>query len=521
MGFQSRVIPTLPWALAVLAAAGLLCLGVGCGTTKKKAVPKAGSADKSPRDGDPEPVTPVHEKGTGERDFMVVLPRAKQAKVNQAVERGVKYLKEHQSAEGRWDFQGEIRDIYKGKYAVGLTALPGLTLLECGVKPDDPVIEKAAKYVRDRCPELDQTYEISLAILFLDRLNKPGDKELIQMLAMRLVASQTGNGGWSYQCQILAPEEEKQLVGVLSNFPLTSKLALLDDPAPKKPDPNAKLVLDDPPDPNSDRPENTKLVLENEKPPPPKKMVDIAALPEKLKKLPVMKVKPDSGATREPQRSDNSNTQFATLALWAARRHGVPLDRTLALVVRRFRTSQYPTGGWGYGYLFTEGISGFVDKKTNKSFNLPVGTATMACAGLLGLAVGRGLAMDVKAAGAVGGRDRQVEHALKALGNGLARPLHFKANKSGEWKFNSYLLWSVERVGMLYRLKRIGGVDWYTAGTDVFLAHQAEDGSWKGARFTGSNPTVDTCFALLFLKRVNLMPDLTQKLTLDLPDADK
>src|SRR5262249_55186410 len=46
--------------------------------------------------------------------------------------------------------------------------------------------------------------------------------------------------------------------------------------------------------------------------------------------------------------SDNSNTQFAVLALWAAQRHGVPMERCLALLVKRFHQSQNPDGGWGY-----------------------------------------------------------------------------------------------------------------------------------------------------------------------------
>src|SRR5207302_4089676 len=45
---------------------------------------------------------------------------------------------------------------------------------------------------------------------------------------------------------------------------------------------------------------------------------------------------------------DNSNTQFAILGLWAARRHGVPVEKALARADSRFRTSQNGDGGWGY-----------------------------------------------------------------------------------------------------------------------------------------------------------------------------
>src|SRR5208282_4758720 len=47
---------------------------------------------------------------------------------------------------------------------------------------------------------------------------------------------------------------------------------------------------------------------------------------------------------------DNSNTQFAMLALWAARRHDVPVERSLALSELRFRVSQLRSGAWAYRF---------------------------------------------------------------------------------------------------------------------------------------------------------------------------
>src|SRR5262245_34830456 len=80
-------------------------------------------------------------------------------------------------------------------------------------------------------------------------------------------------------------------------------------------------------------------------------------------------------------RSDNSNTQFAILALWAARRHEVPTERNLGLLLRRFTTSQEKGGGWGYEY-----------KEGGGAGESPA----MTCVGLLGMAVGHGLARDLE-----------------------------------------------------------------------------------------------------------------------------
>jgi hypothetical protein len=44
---------------------------------------------------------------------------------------------------------------------------------------------------------------------------------------------------------------------------------------------------------------------------------------------------------------DNSNSQFAILALWAAQRYDIPMQRTLALMLRRYQSSQNADGSWG------------------------------------------------------------------------------------------------------------------------------------------------------------------------------
>jgi hypothetical protein len=41
---------------------------------------------------------------------------------------------------------------------------------------------------------------------------------------------------------------------------------------------------------------------------------------------------------------DNSNTQFAALALWTAQRYGLPVDQAMARLEARFRQAQNPDG---------------------------------------------------------------------------------------------------------------------------------------------------------------------------------
>src|SRR5262249_35080087 len=95
--------------------------------------------------------------------------------------------------------------------------------------------------------------------------------------------------------------------------------------------------------------------------------------------------------------ADNSNTQFAILALWVARKYELPLESTFARIEERFRRSQLPSGGWAYRF--------------QPSVDWPNGS--MACVGLLGLAVGRGSATEVHAPGAAKERPRAEDDGIR------------------------------------------------------------------------------------------------------------
>src|SRR5436190_13877481 len=60
--------------------------------------------------------------------------------VTKAIDRGIAFLRQEQSPRGAWaDLNG---------YPGGTTSLVTLALLNCGVKPDDPAIQKALVEVR-------------------------------------------------------------------------------------------------------------------------------------------------------------------------------------------------------------------------------------------------------------------------------------------------------------------------------------------------------------------------------------
>jgi len=184
------------------------------------------------------------------------------------------------------------------------------------------------------------------------------------------------------------------------------------------------------------------------------------------------------------------------MALWTARRHGVPVDEAMTRVSGRFRGCQQADGGWAY--------------VPSKEGEPP--TASMTCAGLLGLAMSHGVALEANRRDGKAGirpldpaQDPAIRAGLQALGTAIAST---RAPRGGVLTKGFYFLWSLERVGVAYNLPTIGTIDWYSWGAQLLTASQHADGCWRGEE----GPLVDTCFALLFLRRANLTRDLSATL---------
>jgi hypothetical protein len=547
------------------------------------------------------------------------LPPQEQEWVNNAIERGVRFLKKNQHKSGTWPKR-------TNEHSVGYAALPALTLLECGVPPDDPLIQRAAHFVRSKRTSLATTYELSLSILFLDRLGDPNDKSLIQTYALRLVAGQTATGGWGYRCPLIGPNVQKELMTALRHLnppdlvgkpaerrdlarkpdakpeiarkpderpDIARKPGAIPDLAAKEKKPDGLGRVDHKPgghplesttthqarpplsgsvargEPHSpeaviskpgDTPSDSAIALSvkkaekidstkpsteqipplpqpaeqkpkdakqgeatakaakagGAKPAPAEKADKPYEVPERLHRLAVVQ-DPDLHVLADPagrskndflSTTDNSNTQFAILALWTAQRYDIPLDRTLKLIVRRYLTSQNPDGTWSYHY-------GFGGAPPSLRFSSP---GAMTCVGLIGLAVGHGLANIKPGPTEKPVQDPRILNGFLALREMIDLPAGRMIDLPMQ---NLYYLWSLERVAVLYNLPMIGDRDWYRWGAEILVANQTREGNWEGGGYPAHHPTIDTCLALLFLKRANLVKDLTAKLPFNPADLNK
>jgi hypothetical protein len=402
------------------------------------------------------------------------LTEDEQNKINKAIDRGVAFLKGAQTDKGSWKW-GMYRD---GRFQVAQCALPAYALLEAGVSSDDAVIQKAAQYVRSHVTPSDYTYELSLVLLFLDRLGDPKDEKLIRTLVARLIAGQHHTGGWSYRCPILDEKAEQSMLKLLDQLSEAMK-------SKRQTREQALLGMDIPPLLREFPAFRSAAALIWQE--PPASSITIA----------------DSGVRFSATgRTDNSNTQFAILGLWAAQRHGVPVEATFEIMVARFERSHiYPSGQWWY------------------TLDETGGSRSMICVGLIGLAVGRGLKFATP--GSVTGvqKDVHILKGLAALSKRIGQPSG-RMDRPSPF-LDVYFLWSVERVAMLYDLRTIGDKDWYRWGAESLVTNQAKSGWWTGEslqlEWTGKRnydykATLTTAFALLFLKRAHPMKDLTPKL---------
>lgn len=409
------------------------------------------------------------------------LSKEEQAKVDKAVDRGVDFLKRTQTEEGNWPryYMGATK-----RWQVGECALPAYALLEAGVPASDPVIQKAADYIRPKALDTDWTYELSLAVLFFDRLGDPKDKKLIKTLALRLIAGQHRTGGWAYYCPKLKEDDEETFVKLLGE---------LDKAYEGEKRPTGKTIK------ASTVPRSLQaLTVFHERRRITWQERDVRIPPKLDGKISETEWEQSTKNSLVIVPTDNSNTQFVMLALWVAQRYDLPLRPTFDLLVERFERTQRADGWWPY--------------------HVNIGPSrSMICVGLLGLAIGRGLKLPMSLKDRAEAEDLRVLKGLVALYQEVGTPTG--QMEKAILNQDPYFLWSVERVGMLYNLPTLADKEWYRWMAEILVTNQRSEGDWNDAPYNtkdvslhGYGSSLNTAFALLILKRSHPMKELTPKL---------
>lgn len=360
--------------------------------------------------------------------------------INDAIQAGTRWLLAQQKPNGVF----KEDQAYSEEFPIGSTSLVLMALLHSGVKADDPVIAKSFDYIR-KASSKQHTYDAALLIQAVEAKYLPFEK---------LEDVKHFNEAQARQSlqQAISPEDR----------------ALVEDAAKW-------------------------LIAQQGR----------------------------GGTWGYPEYNDtgfdNSNTQYALLGLKSAARCGVKIEpEVYKKIVKHFLDNQITTGeprvelaiDWEWeeeGETIAKG-----GEQSPRPWGYAVtalrpaerGYAAMTCAGLTSLIVAESELF------ALGKLDATMRGDLaRAKREGLA---WLQANwsprvstpASGYWTtFYHYYLYSVERVGVLYGIKRLGGHDWYLEGAQLLLDTQLADGHWVG---DDMHPLTDTAFALLFLKKATM-----------------
>lgn len=189
---------------------------------------------------------------------------------------------------------------------------------------------------------------------------------------------------------------------------------------------------------------------------------------------------------------DNSNTQFALLALDEAAEQGAEVSEQ---VWRRshdhWENSQNASGSWGY------------------LPQLP-GTGSMTSAGITSMIITTRRLSDGDAK--INGDDVQCcqgeapNQSLRKAYSWMDRNMSLRTNPAegrGSSMHLLYYLYGIERVGRLSGQRFIGEKDWYREAAEQLVTWQDSlEGTWKGTGVVEErNPNVSTALALLFLSK--------------------
>ncbi len=181
----------------------------------------------------------------------------------------------------------------------------------------------------------------------------------------------------------------------------------------------------------------------------------------------------------------DSNTQFALLALRAARRMGLEVPEAVWLEALEGLE------------IFRDESGGFTYAPGDRNPN-----AGITAAALASLAVLQEVAVD-------SGRLRSALERKHKLREDAERWLERRFDPQrntftdGAWTpaWRYAYLWALERWCGLTQRERVAERDWYSEGASWLLEDQARDGSFGNAL-----QITDTCFALLFLRRATVTP---------------
>jgi hypothetical protein len=236
---------------------------------------------------------------------------------------------------------------------------------------------------------------------------------------------------------------------------------------------------------------------------------------------------------------DLSNSQYVLLALWAGSRCGYEIKvKTLETIARRLLAIQAQTGprvareedpqpaaekkgdAGRPRYAEPSGPKPDAVEDRARGFSYTPGedrvTGSMTTAGLSSLAIVKAMLRERKALRPK--LEKELDRGLWDAIAWLARNYDLRSNPPVGSTWHYYYLYGLERACVIAGKRYLGKHDWYREGARMLVDAQKKDGRWNppgqlggfAAGPAGASPyrtdVLDTCFALLFLKRATIVP---------------
>ena len=215
---------------------------------------------------------------------------------------------------------------------------------------------------------------------------------------------------------------------------------------------------------------------------------------------------------------DVSSTQLAALALFAAHRAGIKVKPKVWEDIYQYSMEQQEADGPEVEYpdpvtkdpnkTRTARARGFAYILGQEDPDEGNATGAMTACALANIEMARFVLSD---AGSEKGREKwnarpDAKKVQESIFDGLAwLEKNWSAfdnpKKQRLHVYHVYWLYAVERAMDLFSLKLVGSHRWYNEMGQELLNRQHEEGFWDSNSTHGPRKVIDTCFALLFLKR--------------------
>jgi hypothetical protein len=387
-------------------------------------------------------------------------PPVSQSAVDEAIKKGIAYLKANNAAHmARREHAG--RQLQNCELVLW-------TYIHSGVGETDPAFQELFEDMMKR--KLEATYCVSLQAMILEELERVKYQGRIVQCGQFLVDNQSAQGFWGYGDPTIYAED------VPTTAP-KKDVASGGGKGPKEYDP---------------------------------------ALPHNMRAKPPVKNRVPVKKMKDGNPNDNSNTQYACLGMRACHDAGVILPKeVIENAIKWFRGCQKDDknvkaeplnldskmaggtvpGATVAGQLITAEPQGWCYQ--NHADHKAYGSMTAGAIGCLSI-------LDYIKDNDDGKKktwrsDKDVHEGLQWIsknfsvtGNpGPYEHANFAENGKAQYY---YYLYALERAGMLYGTEIIGSHWWYQEGANQLIKDQAAGGSW-------GDGAIDTCFAILFLRR--------------------